>query len=90
MAKRAFDKIKAGLGDARAHLEGNASERRIHDRRTPKKTRPVSAAEEKRIQRGIAADSDNPEWTAADFRRAKPFPELFPAYTPRRPARRKG
>ena len=44
-----------------------------------RKATPVSDAEEKRIQRGIAADPDNPEWTAKDFKRAKPFAEMFPA-----------
>ena len=43
------------------------------------KTRVRSDAEEARIRRGIAADPDNPEWTARDFRRAKPFAEVFPA-----------
>src|SRR5262245_16404542 len=27
---------------------------------------------------GIAADPDNPEWTAQDFHRAKPFATVFP------------
>jgi uncharacterized protein (DUF4415 family) len=46
-----------------------------------KKRRPrsISDAEEKRIQRGIAADPDNPEWTAKEFKRAQPFAEVFPA-----------
>ena len=43
-----------------------------------RKSRKVSDAEEARIQAGIAADPDNPEWTARDFRRAKPFTEMFP------------
>lgn len=34
--------------------------------------------EEARIQAGIAADPDNPEWTAEDFAKAKPFAEVFP------------
>jgi len=34
---------------------------------------------EARIQAGIAADPDNPEWTAQDFERVKPFSEAFPA-----------
>jgi hypothetical protein len=34
--------------------------------------------EEARVQRGIAADPDNPELTSEDFRRAKPFAEVFP------------
>src|ERR1700716_584763 len=43
------------------------------------KARRLSNAEEVRIQAGIAADPDNPEWTARDFRRAKPFVKMFPA-----------
>ena len=43
------------------------------------KLRVPSDAEEARIQAGIAADPDNPEWTAEDFRRAKPFVKTFPA-----------
>ena len=46
-----------------------------HKRRSP----ALSDAEEARIQAGIAADPDNPEWTARDFRQAKPFAEAFPA-----------
>lgn len=38
----------------------------------------ITAAEEARIQAGIAADADNPEWTAHDFKRAKSFPQVFP------------
>ena len=34
--------------------------------------------DEARIQQGIAADPDNPEWTAADFARAKSFAEVCP------------
>jgi uncharacterized protein (DUF4415 family) len=44
-----------------------------------RKLRVPSDAEEARIQAGIAADPDNPEWTAEDFRRAKPFGKMFPA-----------
>jgi uncharacterized protein (DUF4415 family) len=44
-----------------------------------RKARILSDAEERRIQAGIAADPDNPEWTAQDFRRAKPFVKVFPA-----------
>ena len=44
-----------------------------------RKARPISDAEEKRVRRGIAADTDNPEWTTKDFKRAKPFAALFPA-----------
>jgi uncharacterized protein (DUF4415 family) len=39
----------------------------------------ISAAEEARIQVGIAADPENPEWTAKDFKRAKSFAEVLPA-----------
>jgi uncharacterized protein (DUF4415 family) len=48
----------------------------------PKRRRRVSrigATEEARIQAGIAADPDNPEWTARDFTRAKPFAQALPA-----------
>jgi hypothetical protein len=38
----------------------------------------LSNADEARIQAGIAVDTDNPEWTAKDFRRAKPFAKTFP------------
>lgn len=41
--------------------------------------RPLSDAEEARVQRMIASDSDNPEWTNEDFAKAKPFAEAFPA-----------
>lgn len=37
--------------------------------------------EEARINTGIAADSDNPEWTADDFAKAKPAKEFFDAKT---------
>jgi uncharacterized protein (DUF4415 family) len=32
--------------------------------------------EDAEINRGIAADPDNPEWTSEDMARARPFPEL--------------
>ena len=38
----------------------------------------ISDEEEARIQRGIAQDPDNPEWTEDDFKRARPFAEVFP------------
>jgi hypothetical protein len=44
-----------------------------------RKSRRLSGAEEARIQAGIAADPDNSEWTARDFRRAQPFAQMFPA-----------
>ena len=34
--------------------------------------------EEARIQAGIAADPDNPEWTKEDFARARPASEVLP------------
>ena len=48
-------------------------------RRTNKrKPRVLSDTEEAAIQTGIAADPDNPEWTAREFQRAKPFAEALP------------
>ena len=44
-----------------------------------RKIRALSDAEEGRVQAGIAADPDNPEWSAKDFRRAKPFAKALPA-----------
>ncbi|PWT85489.1 MAG: hypothetical protein C5B56_13985 [Proteobacteria bacterium] len=44
-----------------------------------RRTLTLSDAEEARIQAGIAADPDNPEWNARDFRRAKPFVQVLPA-----------
>lgn len=41
--------------------------------------KPMTDAEEARVQRMIASDLDNPEWTEEDFARAKPFAEVFPA-----------
>ena len=52
-----------------------------------RKARTLSDAEEKRIQAGIAADPDNPEWTAEDFRRARPFAEVFPEFAESRRVR---
>jgi hypothetical protein len=46
-----------------------------------RKVRLLSDAEETRIQAGIAVDPDNPEWTARDLRRARPFGKVFPALT---------
>lgn len=46
---------------------------------TTAKTFPdVSEEEEARIQRGIAEDPDNPEWTEDEFRKAKPFRDALP------------
>ena len=47
--------------------------------KTKRRVRLLSDAEEARIQAGIAADPDNPEWSARDFRRARPFGKVFPA-----------
>ena len=45
------------------------------------KTKPKiilpTQAEDDRINAGIAADPDNPEWFAADFQQAKPAKEFF-------------
>jgi uncharacterized protein (DUF4415 family) len=43
-----------------------------------RKARAIADSEEERIQAGIRADSDNPEWTSEDFARAKPFADAFP------------
>ena len=43
-----------------------------------RRLRRLSDAEEARIQVGIAADPDNPEWTARDFQRAKPIRQDVP------------
>jgi uncharacterized protein (DUF4415 family) len=42
------------------------------------KIEPHSDEEEAAIQRGIAQDPDNPEWTAEDFARARPARENHP------------
>jgi hypothetical protein len=55
-----------------SRAEGNSMSKRKGKLRVP------SEAEEARIAAGIAADPDNPEWTAEDFRRAKPFARMFP------------
>ncbi len=44
-------------------------DKRLHD---------LSDEEEARIQKGIAEDPDNPEWTEEDFKQARPFREVFP------------
>jgi hypothetical protein len=46
--------------------------------RRKREARALTDAAEARVQAGIAADPDNPEWTARDFRRAKPFTKAFP------------
>ena len=40
----------------------------------------LSDEEEARIQAGIAADPDNPEWTGDDFANARPFADVFPEW----------
>ena len=47
-------------------------------RRAKPYIRPLTDEEEAAIQAGIAKDPDNPEWTAEDFKNAKPFKEVFP------------
>ena len=47
--------------------------------KSSKRTVPaLTDEEEARIQRGIASDPDNPEWTEEDFKNARPFAEVFP------------
>jgi len=53
-----------------------------------REVRTLSDREEKRIQRGIAADPGNPEWSGQDFRRAKPFAKVFPSLAKSGPVRR--
>ncbi len=48
------------------------------------KLKRPTLAEEARIQRGIAADPDNPEWTDGDFARAQPASEVVPQLPRRR------
>jgi uncharacterized protein (DUF4415 family) len=43
------------------------------------KLRAPTPDEEAAIQRGVAADPDNPEWTDADFAAARPAAEAVPA-----------
>jgi uncharacterized protein (DUF4415 family) len=49
---------------------------------TKRKAKPswleISDEEEARIQKGIAEDPDNPEWTEEDFKRARPAREVLP------------
>uniref|UniRef100_UPI003100D3B7 BrnA antitoxin family protein n=1 Tax=Neorhizobium sp. EC2-8 TaxID=3129230 RepID=UPI003100D3B7 len=40
--------------------------------------RPLTDEEEAEIQRMIASDSDNPEWTDKELADARPFREVFP------------
>lgn len=46
----------------------------------PETQRPT-AAEDQRINAGIAQDLDNQEWSNADFAKAKPAEEFFNAKT---------
>lgn len=43
-----------------------------------RKVIPPTDAENKKINRGIALDSDNPEWTDDDFARARPAKDVLP------------
>jgi uncharacterized protein (DUF4415 family) len=43
----------------------------------PRAIRPTDE-EDAAINRGIAEDPDNPEWTAEDFATARPAAEVFP------------
>jgi uncharacterized protein (DUF4415 family) len=54
----------------------------------PVKLEPPSDIEEAEIQRGIAADPDNPEWTDEDFANARPAAEVIPHLLRRRSAQR--
>lgn len=40
--------------------------------------RPLTDEEEAEIQRMIASDPENPEWTEEEMANAKPFREVFP------------
>ncbi len=44
-------------------------------------TQLPTAAENKRINAGIAQDPENPEWTKSDFAQAKPAEQFFDAQT---------
>jgi len=46
--------------------------------RDERSARIITDEEERRIQEGILADPDNPEWTEEEFRQARPFAEVFP------------
>jgi uncharacterized protein (DUF4415 family) len=45
-----------------------------------RKVTPPSKAEDGRINRGIGADPDNPEWTDEDFARARSAKEVLPPH----------
>lgn len=55
-----------------------------------RKLRMPTPEEEAAIQRGIAADPDNPEWTEEDFARAKPAAKVLGAETVEALVRRRG
>jgi uncharacterized protein (DUF4415 family) len=56
-----------------------------------RRLRPITDDEEAEIQRQIAEDPDNPEWTEAEFARAKPAREALPdAFFEALPKRRPG
>ena len=42
------------------------------------KVTPPAKIEDNRINRGIEADPDNPEWTREDFARARSAKEVLP------------
>lgn len=42
------------------------------------KLKPLTDAEEARIQQQIAQDPDNPEWTDEELRNARPLKEVLP------------
>ncbi|GGC66845.1 hypothetical protein GCM10011504_51030 [Siccirubricoccus deserti] len=54
------------------------------------KYRLPTAEEEAAIQRGIAEDPDNPEWTDADFAAARPAVEVVPAVVAAHARRKRG
>jgi uncharacterized protein (DUF4415 family) len=45
-----------------------------------RKVTPPTKSEDERINRGIAADTDNPEWTDEDFARALPAKDVLPRH----------
>jgi uncharacterized protein (DUF4415 family) len=44
----------------------------------PRKLIPPAKKEDEKINRGIASDPDNPEWTDEDFARARPAKDVLP------------
>ena len=49
--------------------------------KTKPKITPPTEAEDAKINAGIAADPDNPEWSKNDFAQAQPAKEFFDAKT---------